>query len=143
MTTTTTTVPGDVEEWISRADAAELARRSVATIKRDVEDYDLQTTTGLGGRVMVRTADLVRIGRIQLADLPTGTSAAGTAELRRTQDQLVAAQRELGEARGRLAERDALVSMLTGQLGEKDRQIRQLTTTVDGLVVAVRERTAR
>ena len=42
---------------------------------------------------MLRLADLVRIGRIRPEDLPAGASPAGTAELRRTQDQVVAPPR--------------------------------------------------
>jgi hypothetical protein len=76
----------DVEEWISRADPAELARCHEATIIRDVKRQGLETTAGPGGRVMVRLADLIRIRRIDRKDLPAGASAAGTAELRRTQD---------------------------------------------------------
>jgi hypothetical protein len=133
----------DAEEWISRADAAELARCSEATINRAVEKHGLETTIGPGGRVMIRLADLVRIGRIKPADLPTGGSASGTAELRRTQDQLVAAQPQLGEVRGRLAERDAVVATLTGQVTEKDRQIRRLTDIIDSLGLALREKADR
>jgi hypothetical protein len=124
-------------------EAEELARCSEATIIRVVEKRGLETTTGPGGRVMVRLADLIRIGRIKPEDLPTGATGAGTAELRRTQDLLVAAQRELGEVRGRLAERDTVVATLTGQVTEKDRQIRKLTEIIDNLGLALREKAAR
>jgi hypothetical protein len=133
----------DAEEWISRADAAKLARCHEATINRAVKDHGLETTSGPGGRVMIRLADLIRVRRIRPEDLPAGASPAGTAELRRTQDQLVAGQRELGEARGRLAERDAVVATLTGQVSEKDRQIRRLTDIVDSLTLALREKADR
>jgi hypothetical protein len=102
MSTATAPAVG-AEEWISRADAAELARRSEDAIKRDQKDHGLEARSGPNGKTMLRLADLVRIGRIRPQDLPAGASPAETAELRRTQDQLVAVQRELGEARGRLA----------------------------------------
>ncbi len=140
----TATAPDtDAEEWISRADAAELAACSVATIIRDEDEHDLETRPGPNGKKLLRLADLVRIGRIDRKNLPTGATGAGTAELRRTQDQLVAAQRELGEVRGRLAERDAVVTTLTGQVTEKDRQIRKLTDIIDSLGLALREKAAR
>jgi hypothetical protein len=66
------------EQWISRADAAKLARRSEDTIKRAVADHNLETRPGLNGRVMLRVADLVRIGRISVEDVPAGASAAGS-----------------------------------------------------------------
>ena len=131
------------EEWISRADAAELARCSEATIIRLEGKHGLETRTGPAGQKLLRLADLVRIGRIDSADLPTGATGSGTAELRRTKDLLVAAQRELGEARGRLAERDTVVATLTGQLTEKDRQLRKLTDILDGLTIALREKATR
>jgi NADH oxidase (H2O2-forming) len=67
--------------------------RSEATIKRLEGKHDLETRTGVNGQTLLRLADLVGIGRIDPADLPTGATASGTAELRRTQDQLVATQR--------------------------------------------------
>ncbi|MFD2090457.1 hypothetical protein [Blastococcus deserti] len=139
----TATVPVEGEEWVSRADAAELARCSEATIKRLEGKHDLETRTGVNGQTLLRLADLVRLGRINPADLPSGATASGTAELRRTQDQLVATQRELGEVRGRLAERDAVVATLTGQVSEKDRQIRKLTDIIDSLGLALCEKAAR
>ncbi len=142
MSTATAPAAG-AEEWISRADAAELARCSEATIKRLETKHDLQTRSGPNGQTLLRLADLIRVVRIRPEDLPAGASPSGTAELRRTQDQLIAAQRELGEVRGRLAERDAAVATLTGQVTEKDRQIRKLTDIVDSLGLALREKAAR
>ena len=52
-------------------------------------------------------------------------------------------QRELGEVRGRLAERDTVVATLTAQVTEKDRQIRKLTDIIDSLGLALREKAAR
>src|SRR5215218_3193814 len=92
MSTVTATAAG-AGEWISRADAAELAHRSEDAIKRDQKDHGLETRPGPNGKTMLRLADLVRIGRIRPEDLPAGASPAGTAELRRTQDQLVAPPR--------------------------------------------------
>ena len=132
MSTATAPAAG-AEEWISRADAAELARCNEATIERLETKHDLETRSGPKGQTRLRLADLVRLGRIRPENLPAGSSPAGTAELRRTQEQLVAVQRELGEVRGRLAERDAVVATLTGQVTEKDRQIRRLTDIIDSL----------
>jgi hypothetical protein len=140
---TATAPAADAEAWISRADAAQLGRCSEATIKRLEGKHDLETRSGSNGQILLRLADLVRLGRIRPEDLPAGASPAGTAELRRTQEQLVAVQRELGEVRGRLAERDAVVATLTGQVSEKDRQIRRLTDIVDSLSLALREKAAR
>jgi hypothetical protein len=130
---TATAPAASAEEWISRADAAELACCSEATIERLETKHDLETRSGPNGQTRLRLADLVRLGRIRPEYLPAGASPAGTAELRRTQEQLVAVQRELGEVRGRLAERDAVVATLTGQVTEKDRQIRRLTDIIDSL----------
>jgi hypothetical protein len=118
---TTADAPADAEQWISRADAAKLARCSEDTIKRDVRDHELETRPGPNGRVMLRVADLLGINRISPEDIPSGASAAGTAEVRRLQEQLANAQRELGEVRGRLATRDELVTVLHEQLRETRR----------------------
>ena len=140
---TATAPAAGAEEWISRADAAELARCSEATVKRLETKHDLETRSGPNGHTLLRLADLLRLGRIRPEDLPAGVSPTGTAERRRIQDQLVAAQWALGEVRGRLAERDAVVATLTGQVTEKDRQIRRLTDIIDSLGLALREKAAR
>jgi hypothetical protein len=58
---TATAPAASAEEWISRADAAELARCSEATIKRLETKHDLETRSGPNGQTRLRLADLVRL----------------------------------------------------------------------------------
>jgi hypothetical protein len=123
-----------LEDLVSREDGAVLADCSIDTIKRDIKLHGLHTEPGPRGKVMVRVADLVRIGRIKPDVLGDGVSGSTTAELRRTQEQV--RQLLAGAARdaGRLEERTALVEVLRQQIAAKDRQITQLNGTVERLL---------
>ncbi len=62
IATSTATAPAaSAEEWMSRADAAEIARCSEATIKRLETKHDLETRSGPNGQTRLRLADLVRL----------------------------------------------------------------------------------
>jgi hypothetical protein len=72
---TATAPAAGAEEWISRADAAELARCSEATIKRLETKHDLETRSGANGQTRLRLADpvdsrhpLLRPGQPDTAD---------------------------------------------------------------------------
>ena len=133
------TDPSAVDDrWISRKDAAALARCSQATIKRDEDKHKLDTREGVNGAVLVEIAGLVKIGRLQPQDVAPGASAADAADLRRATHRIEQLLVDASTVQGRLVERDALVEVLRQQLAEKDRQIKQLAGSLDGLVLALR-----
>lgn len=125
-------------DWISRDDAAVLAGCSADSIKRDVKNHALETRQGPANRVMVRLSDLVGIGRIKQHELPSSGTGAEAAELRRAQERILSLHAEVGEATGRLGERDTVIEVLRQQLAEKDRQLKALTALFDNTVATFR-----
>jgi hypothetical protein len=135
-TTGTSTSTDAPEEWISRADAAALSGRSEDTIRRDERRHELETRLNPTGAVLLRLADLVRIGRI---DRTTFTSAGGadSAEVVRARDAVVVLKVQVAEMNGKLSFADALIASLTAQLEQKDKQLASLTRAHEALVVRI------
>ena len=63
------------DDWILRADAAAIARCSEDSIRRDISNHELKTRRDDRKRVLVKVADLIRVGRIRAEDLTTGMTA--------------------------------------------------------------------
>ena len=128
-------------EWLSRDDAAKLARCEVGAINRDIAKHGLEVNSkGPRGKVMVRRDDLVRVGRL-VAAVP-GVSGAESADLLRAHELVADLRAASARLEGRLLERDALTVVLREQLGVKDTQIRQLQDMVNRFAASMQVRTA-
>jgi len=132
----------DDNAWVTRKDAAALARCSEDAIKDTQKKYKLPTRTGAAGATLLSLEDLVRVGRVRAEDLAAAGTGAECAELARTKEQVSALRTEVGRQGGRLAEREAFLDMLRQQVGEKDRQIKALQTTIDRLTASLASRSA-
>jgi len=132
----------DVRKWVTRKDAAALARCSQDSIVRTEKKHKLQTRTNDAKATLLNTDDLVRVGLIRVEDLAAGGTGAECAELARTKEMVSQLRTEVGRQGGRLAEWDVFLDMLRQQVKEKDHQIRGLQTTIDRLTVAVSSRSA-
>jgi len=128
------------EDWITRKEAADLAGCSEDAIKYTQTKHQLETRTNAAKAILLRTADLIRVGRIRAEDLGGAGSGAECAELVRTKEQVNALRVEVGHLRGRLAERDVLQEVLRQQVAEKDKQLRQAQVTLDRLAATLSAR---
>jgi hypothetical protein len=128
------------EDWLTRKEAADLAGCSQDAIKYTQTKHQLETRTNAAGAILLRTADLVRVGRIRAEDLGAAGSGAECAELVRTKEQVSALRVEVGHLGGRLAERDVLQEVLRQQVAEKDKQLRQAQATLDRLATTLSAR---
>ena len=89
----------DDNSWITRKDAAALARCSEDAIKDTQKKHKLPTRTGTAGATLLNLDDLVRVGRVRPEDLAaagTGAELAELAELARTKEQVNALRTEVG-----------------------------------------------
>ena len=102
----------------------------------------MQTRTNAARATLLSLDDLAPVGRVRVEDLATGGTGAECAELARTQEQVNQLSTEVGRQGGRLAEREAFLDVLRQQVGEKDRQIRQLHATIERLAATVASRSA-
>lgn len=127
------------EEWISREDVATLARRSVDTIRRDVERHCLTTRTDDKGRVLVDANDFVRLGRIAATDMRRGATPAESVAVTRARDEVTSLKADLARVEGRLEQLVLSESLLRDQLGAKDRQLAKLDETVKSLTAILNQ----
>jgi len=132
--------PTDANDWVTRKEAAVLARCSEDAIRATQKKHQLETRTNAAGATQLRVADLVRVGRIRPEDLAGAGSGAECAELVRAREQVSVLRIEVGHLGGRLAERDAFLEVLRQQVAEKDKQLRQVQATLDRLAVTVSAR---
>jgi uncharacterized small protein (DUF1192 family) len=132
----------DDKQWVTRKDAAALARCSEDAIKDTQKKHKLPTRTGTAGATLLSLDDLVRVGRVRPEDLTAGGTGAECAELARTKEQVSALRTEVGRQGGRLAEREAFLDLLRQQVAEKDRQIKALQTTIERLAASLASRSA-
>ena len=135
-----TVMSTDDRKWVTRKDAAALARCSQDSIVRAQTKHKLQTRTNDAKATLLNTDDLVRVGLIRAEDLAAGATGAECAELARTKEQVSQLRTEVGRQGGRLAEREAFLDLLRQQVGEKDRQIRLLQATIDLRPAPIRRR---
>ena len=132
----------DDNSWVTRKDAAALARCSEDAIKDTQKKHKLPTRTGTAGATLLNLDDLVRVGRVRPEDLAAAGTGAELAELARTKEQVSALHAEVGRQGGRLAEREAFLDHLRQQVSEKDRQIKALQITIERLVASLASRSA-
>jgi uncharacterized small protein (DUF1192 family) len=132
----------DDNQWVTRKDAALLARCSQDSIVRAQTKHKLQTRTNDAKATLLNTDDLVRVGLIRPEDLAAGGTGAECAELARTKELISQLRIEVGRQGGRLAEREAFLDTLRQQVGEKDRQIKALQATIERLVASLASRSA-
>lgn len=132
----------DESKWVTRKDAAALARCSEDAIKDTQKKHKLPTRTGAAGATLLSLQDLVRVGRIRPEDLTAAGTGAELAELARAKEQVSALRTEVGRQGGRLAEREAFLDLLRQQVAEKDRQIKALQTTIERLAASLASRGA-
>jgi uncharacterized small protein (DUF1192 family) len=132
----------DDNAWVTRKDAAAVARCSEDAIKDTQKKHNLPTRTGAAGATLLSLDDLVRVGRVRPEDLTAGGTGAECAELVRTREQVNQLRTEVGRQGGRLAEREAFLDLLRHQVGEKDRQIKALHANVERLVASLASRSA-
>ena len=132
--------PTDDRQWVTRKDAADLARCSQDAIRATQKKHQLPTRTNAAGATQLRTEDLIRVGRIRAEDLTGAGSGAECAELVRAKEQVSALRTEVGHLGGRLAERDVLLEVLRQQVSEKDKQLRQTQASLDRLAATVSAR---
>jgi len=132
----------DDNQWVTRKDAAALARCSEDAIKDTQKKHKLPTRTGTAGATLLSLNDLVRVGRVRAEDLAAGGTGAECAELARTKEQVSQLRTEVGRQGGRLAEREAFLDLLRQQVGVKDRQIAALQATVERLAASLASRSA-
>jgi hypothetical protein len=137
-----TVMPTDARKWVTRKDAAALARCSQDSIVRTEKKHKLQTRTNDAKATLLNTDDLVRVGLIRVEDLAAGGTGAECADLARTKEQVSLLRTEVGRQGGRLAEREAFLDVLRQQVAEKDRQIRALQTTIERLAASLASRAA-
>lgn len=123
-------------EWITRKDAAVLARCSQDAIKATAAKHQLEQRTNAGGAIEMRLGDLVAVGRIQAEDLAGAPTPGQCVELVRARGQVTELLAEVARQGGRLAERDMLLDVLRQQLGEKDRQIKAQQNLLERLALA-------
>ena len=123
------------EDRITRDDIALLARTSPDTIRRDIKKHGLETDTDAAGRVLVRVADFLAIGRIRPEDLTAGATPGESAEVLRARETITALRMQVAELSGRLRHSDALVDTLRDQLGQKDKQLAKQADPVSQLIV--------
>jgi hypothetical protein len=132
----------DDSVWVTRKEAAALARCSQDSIERTEKKHDLETRTSSVGATMLALDDLVRVGRVSADALTASKSGVECAELALAKEQLSALRSEVGRQGGRLAEREAFLDLLRQQVGEKDRQIKAQQTTIDRLTASLASRSA-
>ncbi|QWC84460.1 hypothetical protein KLP28_12920 [Nocardioidaceae bacterium] len=120
-------------EWITREDLATLARRSVDTIRRDVERHSLDTRTDEKGRVLVNANDFLALGRLAPEDLRRGATPAESVAMTRARDEVGSLTAELARLEGRLEHLGRSEETLRDQLAVKDKQIAKLDETVKQL----------
>ena len=132
----------DDSTWVTRKDAAALARCSQDSIVRAQTKHKLQTRTGDANATLLNMDDLVRVGLIRAEDLAAAGTGAECAELARTKEMVSQLRTEVGRQGGRLAEREAFLDHLRQQVSEKDRQIKALQITIDRRTAAVANRSA-
>jgi hypothetical protein len=132
----------DDSVWVTRKEAAALARCSQDSIERTQKKHKLETRTSSVGATMIALDDLVRVGRVHPEALTASKSGAECAELALAKEQVNQLRTEVGRQGGRLAEREAFLDLLRQQVSEKDRQIRGLQSTIERLTVAVSSRSA-
>jgi hypothetical protein len=109
----------DDSQWVTRKDAAVLARCSEDSIRLTQKNHELQTRTNAAKATLLNLDDLVRVGRVHPDDLAAAGSGAECAELARTKEQANQLRTKVGRQGGRLAEREAFLDMLRQQVGER------------------------
>lgn len=122
------------EQWLTRADLAQLMHCSPDTVRRLTRKHGLQERTDTGGRVQLNVADCVRTGMLTPEDLRTGATPLESAELVRSRDTVLSLRVELAGLTGRLNEADMVRDTLREQLSVKDRQIAQQATQITQLI---------
>jgi hypothetical protein len=91
----------DDDQWVTRKDAATLARCSQDSIVRAQTKHKLQTRTNDAKATLLNTDDLVRVGLIRAEDLAAGGTGAECAELARTQEMVSQLRTEVGDSESR------------------------------------------
>ena len=132
----------DDRKWVTRKDAAALARCSEDAIKDTQKKHELPTRTNAAKATLLNLDDLVRGGRVRAEDLAAGGTGTECAELVRSREQVNQLRTEVGRQGGRLAEREAFLDVLRQQVGVKDRQIAALQATVERLAASLATRSA-
>jgi hypothetical protein len=113
----------DDRKWVTRKEAAALARCSQDSIERTEKKHKLETRTNDAGATLLNLDDLVRVERVRADALTASKSGAECAELALAKEQVNQLRTEVGRQGGRLAEREAFLDMLRQQVKEKDHQI--------------------
>lgn len=126
-----------IDDRITRSEAALLAGCSEDTIKRDIKAHALQTTVGLGGKTMIRIGDLIDIDRISADVLGPGISGADAAALKAARTEVERLAVQCAKLEGRLEELTAVAADLRGQLKTKDQQLANLFGHLDRITVAM------
>jgi hypothetical protein len=111
-------------------------------LERTEKKHKLETRTNDAGATLLNLDDLVGVGRVSADALTASKSGAECAELALAKEQVGALRTEVGRQGGRLAEREAYLDTLRQQVGEKDRQIRLLQTTLERLAASLATRSA-
>lgn len=118
-------------EQISRRDAAVLAGCSEDTIKRDIRDHGLPTTSGPGGCVLVAIADLLRIGRVKPSNLAVSGHGGQSAQVRRAEQESAQLNAENGRLTGAAEMKDKLIDILLEQVKVKDKNIAEMQKSLE------------
>ena len=110
-----TTIPfvaePDLNTHLTKAAAAELCKVSASIVQRDKRDGRLPNCVeGPNHALYVSYADLIAIGRLSPAQVPTATQVLATA---RAAEDITDLRRDLAVAEARLAELDARILLLT------------------------------
>ena len=124
-------------EWITRAEAAALARKTPGTIRRYEHKHRLPTRIDDRGAVLVNVDDLVRIGCLRREDLAPAGGARESAELARSRELVTELKVRVAELGAQVSSSERLVSSLLSQLEAKDKQLGQLTRVHEALVMRV------
>lgn len=128
--------PANDPGWLTYADAAALAEKSIKTIARAVKEHRTVRGVSQHGRMYVCVADLITAGLVDEARTRSAVTAQDSVELFRLREVSSSLREELATMTGRLEARESEIERALLQLREKDTQIAKLMRIVEQQVGA-------